>query len=89
MFNRKVYTTPKSYLDLVKCFQSMIKEKKEETEGNILKLTNGLTKLVESGKDVKELEEKLKEMEPILIIKNKDQEQLIKLLEKKQEDANM
>jgi len=82
MFNRKVYTTPKSYLELVKCFQSMIKEKKEEAEGNILKLTNGLTKLVESGKDVKELEEKLKEMEPILIIKNKDQEQLIKLLEK-------
>lgn len=67
----------------------MLKEKKGETEGNIHKLTNGLTKLVESGKDVKELEEKLKEMEPILIVKNKDQEELIKLLEKKQEDANM
>ena len=66
MYKRRIYITPKSYLDLLSLFQKMLKEFKGNVESNIRKLSFGLTKLAESNTKVAALEENLKLMQPIL-----------------------
>ena len=56
---RRVYTTPKSYLDLIDLYQGMLAEKREEIGTNLRRLTSGVTKLEETNKFVAELRGKL------------------------------
>jgi dynein heavy chain, axonemal len=42
---RKVYNTPKSYLDFIKLYFTTFNDKKQELEENMSRLSNGLTKL--------------------------------------------
>jgi dynein heavy chain, axonemal len=42
---RKVYTTPKSYLDHIKLYQVLLAEKRDEVESIKRKLSFGLEKL--------------------------------------------
>ena len=57
---RFVYTTPKSYLELLKLFGVLLQQKRTEADNVITRLANGLTKLAETGEAVTKIEEDLK-----------------------------
>ncbi len=57
---RYVYTTPKSFLELIKLFKVMFEKKKNELEKNKDKYEMGVIKLQETGEIVSKLEENLK-----------------------------
>jgi dynein heavy chain, axonemal len=57
---RYVYTTPKSFLELIKLFKIMHDKKKNELEENKQKYEIGVIKLQETGSVVSKLEEELK-----------------------------
>eukprot|EP01035_Chromulina_nebulosa_P019234 gene19234-25085_t len=59
---RKVYTTPKSYLEMLNLFQNMLNDKRNETDAKIYRLQNGVEKLLKAAGDVVELEINLKAM---------------------------
>lgn len=67
---RRVYTTPKSYLDLISLYTKLLEIKRDECQVNKNRLANGLKKLNETNEDIKVLKEKLAIMQPQLVIKN-------------------
>lgn len=67
---RRVYTTPKSYLDLISLYLKVLEEKRDEYHTNKTRLANGLSKLNEANAEIAELKIKLETMKPILIEKN-------------------
>ena len=54
------YTTPKTFLELIKLYKNLLASKREVTEGQIDRLENGLEKLVKTQKDVDILVEQAK-----------------------------
>ena len=60
MERRFVYTTPKSFLELLKLYGVLLTKKREEADGAIDRLANGLQKLRETGEAVTKIEEDLK-----------------------------
>ena len=68
---RYVYTTPKSFLELIKLFKVMHTKKMEELEESKSKYETGVTKLEETGAVVSKLEEELKETSVIVEEKKK------------------
>ena len=60
--NKYVYTTPKSYLEMVKLYQVFLKKKWQETDAKIYRLANGVEKLTKAAEDVVVLEAKLQTM---------------------------
>lgn len=59
---RSVYTTPKSYLEMLHLYQSMLTRKRQETDAGIYRLQNGVEKLIRAAEDVVSLEGNLKIM---------------------------
>jgi dynein heavy chain len=57
---RYVYTTPKSFLELIKLFKVMLGKKEGELFDNKEKYETGVIKLTETGEVVSKLEEELK-----------------------------
>jgi len=57
---RYVYTTPKSFLELIKLFKTMLSKKRTELEENKQKYETGVMKLNETGEIVSKLQEDLK-----------------------------
>jgi dynein heavy chain, axonemal len=55
MLKRKVYNTPKSYLDLITLYMQCLKEKREALSSNLRRMKSGITKLESSNKLVSEL----------------------------------
>ena len=53
------YTTPKSFLELIYLYKNMLASKRKNLEGNIQRLSNGLVKLEQTGKDVSLLMEQV------------------------------
>ena len=56
------YTTPKTFLELIKLYKSVLGKKREATTTNIDRLETGLTKLHKTKKDVDVLVEAAKRM---------------------------
>ena len=54
------YTTPKTFLELIKLYKSLLLDKRGATETNIDRLSNGLDKLMKTQKDVDVLVEQAK-----------------------------
>jgi dynein heavy chain, axonemal len=65
---RRVYTTPKSYLDLIKLYLNTLTQKRKEDNENKDRLAMGVKKLAETNKSIAELKETLKELQPQLEI---------------------
>jgi len=63
---RRVYTTPKSYLDLINLYLKVLERKRNEFHINKSRLANGLNKLNDTNKNIAELKIRLAEMQPIL-----------------------
>lgn len=59
-FCRHVYTTPKSFLELLKLYNVLLSSKRENQDNAIERLTTGLQKLRETKDAVTSLEEDLK-----------------------------
>jgi len=59
---RYVYTTPKSFLELLKLYAGLLKRKRADSEKSITRLSNGLQKLRETADVVAKIEEDLKVM---------------------------
>ena len=57
---RYVYTTPKSYLELLKLYKGMLQRKRDESAAAIDRLSNGLRKLKDTAAVVSVIEEELK-----------------------------
>jgi dynein heavy chain len=57
---RHIYTTPKSFLELIALFKQMLSKKRGEISDNKEKYEKGVQKLQETGEQVAELEEALK-----------------------------
>ncbi|KAL4466850.1 hypothetical protein ABPG74_010447 [Tetrahymena malaccensis] len=85
---RRVYITPKSYIDLIESYKQLIKMKQDQLESQKNKLSNGLYKLKEANDTIASLKEKLTELQPVLQKKTIEQDELIKKLEADSYEAN-
>lgn len=63
---RRVYTTPKSYLDLISLYLKVLEIKRAEFQKNKQRLANGIRKLNDTNSNIAELSAKLTEMKPKL-----------------------
>jgi len=73
-----VYTTPKSYLDLIDLYLSILKKSREEMGKRHNLLSQGLNKLRETNEIVAVLQQKLEKLQPELKQKAQETEQLLK-----------
>ncbi|XP_075251829.1 dynein beta chain, ciliary-like [Convolutriloba macropyga] len=71
------YTTPKSFLELIKLYRSLLERKHAELLGKMERLENGLLKLQSTASQVDALKEKLAVQEIQLAQKNDDADKLI------------
>jgi len=69
---RRIYTTPKSYLDLINLYLSSLEIKRTEFNINKTRLSTGIKKLTDTNTNIAELREKIKELQPKLQKKNED-----------------
>jgi len=67
---RRVYTTPKSYLDLISLYDKVLAEKRDIFQKNKNRLAIGLKKLKDTNEEIAILSANIKEMTPKLEAKN-------------------
>ena len=85
---RVVYTTPKSYLDSIELYVSMLREKRREMKAGRDRLSNGIVKLKETNEMVQSLKQELTQLMPVLEVKSADAEVLLKEVAKEQAAAS-
>ncbi|KAI4880923.1 hypothetical protein NFI96_025448, partial [Prochilodus magdalenae] len=64
--SRYNYVTPKSYLELLSIFSTLIGRKKQELHGARQRMKTGLDKLLRTAEDVSKMQEELETMRPLL-----------------------
>ncbi|CDQ79157.1 unnamed protein product [Oncorhynchus mykiss] len=64
--SRYNYVTPKSYLELLAIFSSLIGRKKQELHSARQRMKTGLDKLLRTAEDVSKMQEELEMMRPLL-----------------------
>ncbi|XP_076846923.1 dynein axonemal heavy chain 1 isoform X2 [Brachyhypopomus gauderio] len=82
--SRHNYVTPKSYLELLSIFSTLIGQKKQEVHGARQRMKIGLDKLLSTAEDVSKMQEELEMMRPLLEEAAKD---TVITMEKIQEDT--
>ena len=85
---RKVYTTPKSYLDLINLYLSMLSEKRTELSALAGRLAVGVGKLEETNEMVAGLKEELRKLQPVLDAKTEETTLLLERVRVDQEEAS-
>jgi len=85
---RKVYTTPKSYLDMIALYIGMLSSKRQELGARRNTLCTGLTKLEGANKTVATLQEELKALQPQLVSKQQEATQLLSKIAVDQAEAD-
>lgn len=73
----RFYITPKSFLDLLSMFASMLGEQHAELTGSRERLVNGLTKLQDTNAAVDVMQQQLNALQPTLQQKTASAEQLL------------
>lgn len=86
--HRRYYTTPKSYLDLINLYMKMLKEKRAELQVNRQRLKGGITTLQDTNNMVEGLQQELTALQPVLLAKTQETEELVKRVEKDKQDAD-
>lgn len=82
---RKVYTTPKSYLDQIKLYSKLLSVKREEIDKVKRKLSFGLEKLHATNEIVAKLQIEMQELQPKLAEQSEKTEKfLVQLAEDRQ-----
>ncbi|XP_078250276.1 dynein axonemal heavy chain 11-like [Pogona vitticeps] len=79
------YTTPKSFLELIKLYQNLLTKKRKELVQKMERLENGLQKLQTTASQVEDLKSKLAIQEIDLHQRNKDTEALIEKIKQQTE----
>nr|P39057.1 RecName: Full=Dynein beta chain, ciliary [Heliocidaris crassispina]BAA00827.1 dynein beta-heavy chain [Heliocidaris crassispina] len=74
------YTTPKSFLEQIKLYESLLAMKSKELTAKMERLENGLTKLQSTAQQVDDLKAKLASQEVELAQKNEDADKLIQVV---------
>jgi dynein heavy chain len=77
---RKVYTTPKSYLDHIKLYKSLLATKRDEVESIRRKLSFGLEKLYATNEIVAKLQGDMTILKPKLAEQSIKTEEFLKQL---------
>lgn len=77
---RKVYTTPKSYLDHIKLYEMLLAEKRDDIEKIKRKLTFGLEKLYATNETVIKLQGEMTILKPQLAEQSVKTEEFLKQL---------
>jgi dynein heavy chain, axonemal len=85
---RRNYTTPTSYLELLRLYFTMLGEQRISVEAKISRYSGGLKKIAEANTMVAELKVKLTEMQPKLKQAQADTEALLKQLAVDQKEAD-
>lgn len=85
---RHVYSTPKSYLDLIHLYTEMLSEKREEKMKVQKRLVVGLDKLQEANSVVSSLQEELTALQPILAQKKVETDELIVVVTEERKKAD-
>lgn len=85
---RHYYTTPSSYLDLLKLYFIMLKTKETQTNNSKNRIANGLNKIYETNDMIDEMKIMLTELKPQLAQKSADVENLMKNLVEEQASAD-
>ncbi|XP_063071051.1 dynein axonemal heavy chain 1 [Engraulis encrasicolus] len=80
--SRYNYVTPKSYLELLSIFSSLIGCKKQELHGAKKRMKTGLDKLLSTAQDVSKMQEELEMMRPLLEEAAKDTEVTMEQIKK-------
>ena len=75
--NCRFYITPKSFLDLLSMFASMLGEQHAQLTGFRERLVNGLTKLQDTNAAVDIMQQQLNALQPTLQQKTASAEQLL------------
>jgi dynein heavy chain, axonemal len=83
---RKVYTTPKSYLDLIHLYVSSLEVKREEQMKNKRRLALGLKKLQDTNVSIADFKIKIEHLQPQLKAKN---EQIMEALVEVEKDSKI
>ena len=86
---RKIYTTPKSYLDLINLYINMIKSSQKVVETKSESMKVGVRKLFETNQIVDSLKAELVELEPILKDKTIETTVLLAQVAKDTAEANI
>lgn len=84
---RKVYVTPKSYLDLISLYLEMILEKREEKDQGLRRLQTGVDKIDEANSVVNSLQEELTKLAPFIAQKIKEADELVPVVTEEQAKA--
>ena len=82
------YTTPTSYLELIKLYLDQLAKQRSAVSANEGRYRGGLTKLAETETMVKALQEKLTEMQPVLDQAARDTEELLARVQVDQREAD-
>ncbi|XP_050519336.1 dynein axonemal heavy chain 6 [Diabrotica virgifera virgifera] len=85
---RYYYTTPSSYLELIKLYRSMLGMKKDQITKTRDRINNGLKKLYETNSVIDSMKETLTALEPVLAQKSIAAEELMVFLSKEQKQAD-
>ncbi|CAK9099813.1 Dynein axonemal heavy chain 6 (Axonemal beta dynein heavy chain 6) (Ciliary dynein heavy chain 6) [Durusdinium trenchii] len=86
---RKVYVTPKSYLDLISLYLEMIQEKKDEKDVSLKRLQTGVDKIDEANSFVNNLQEELTKLAPVIAEKIKEADELVPVVTEEQKKAEV
>ncbi|CAE8588678.1 unnamed protein product [Polarella glacialis] len=86
---RIVYTTPKSYLDLISLYLEMIGEKRDEMDQNLKRLQTGVDKIDEANSVVTSLQEELTKLAPFIAEKIKEADELVPVVSEEQKKAEV
>ena len=86
---RKVYTTPKSYLDLIGLYTNKLAGLQGAVDIKRERMIVGVQKLLETEEIVSSLKADLTKLEPVLIQKTKDAEELLAKVAVEKTDADV
>ena len=88
-YRRYNYTTPKSFLEQIKLYESLLGVKGKELQAKMERLENGLTKLQSTSSQVDDLKGKLASQEVELKQKNEDADKLIEIVGGETQKVNL
>merc|ERR1719181_2652474 len=86
---RKVYVTPKSFLDLIDLYMEMMSEKREEKDLALRRLQTGVDKIDEANAVVNGLQEELTQLAPFISQKIKEADELVPVVTEEQAKAEV
>ena len=86
---RKVYQTPKTFIDFINLYKKVLEEKRDELQVNLRRLSGGLTKLAMAKTMVSELEVKLTALKPELEVQAEKVKVALVEVEKQTREASV